>query len=215
MSEVNLSRILLFFILILYPAIFFAQVKNYRPELFFREDWKESPAEIPVSQNHIKNPELLLNLYGPARDSLKKSHHDTPADDPYYVWSGLCNGTWAITLKSGDYLADMTGFSKIRWRAKQSGFRKLYPIIKLLDGTWLIGDLGDGASGDWRIREFNIQDVQWHGLNIETVTEGNREINPDLSKVDEIGFTDLMPGGASVACSRLDWIEVYAIPVVR
>jgi len=47
------------------------------------------------------------------------------------------------------------------------------------------------------------------------VTEGNRADNPDLSKVDEIGFTDLMPGGASVACSRLDWIEVYARPVER
>jgi hypothetical protein len=35
----------------------------------------------------------------------------------------------------------------------------------------------------------------------------------DLSRVDEIGFTDLMPGGGSDACSRLDWIEVYGKPV--
>jgi hypothetical protein len=27
--------------------------------------------------------------------------------------------------------------------------------------------------------------------------------------VEEVGFTDLMPGGISAACSRLDWIEVY------
>ena len=32
---------------------------------------------------------------------------------------------------------------------------------------------------------------------------------PDLSRVRAVGFTDLMVGGKSTACSRLDWIEVY------
>ena len=40
-------------------------------------------------------------------------------------------------------------------------------------------------------------------------------MNPDLSRVDEIGFTDLMVGGQSEACSRLDWVEVYGKPVDR
>ena len=198
-----------------FPSIITAQDDGYRPEMFFREDWKESPAETPVSQDHINNPDLILCLYGPASDSIKKSHHATPVYDPYYVWSGLCNGTWALTVKHRHYFADLTGFSKIIWRAKQYGFRQLHIIVKLQDGTWLVSDLGDGASGDWRVREFNIQDIQWVGLNIDAITEGGLVINPDLSKVDEIGFTDLMPGGSSLACSRLDWIEVYAIPVDR
>lgn len=62
----------------------FAQA-DYRPGLFFREDWKEIPAEIPLSQKHVNNPDLTVQLYGPGQDSLKKSHHDRPADDPYYV----------------------------------------------------------------------------------------------------------------------------------
>jgi len=33
--------------------------------------------------------------------------------------------------------------------------------------------------------------------------------------VDEIGFTDLMSGGKSAACSRVDWIEVYGRAVRR
>ena len=37
----------------------------------------------------------------------------------------------------------------------------------------------------------------------------------DLSRVDEIGFTDLMTGGKSKACSRIDWIEVYGKSVDR
>ncbi len=47
------------------------------------------------------------------------------------------------------------------------------------------------------------------------MVEGAWEPKPDLSKVDEIGFTDLMTGGQSVACSRVDWIEVDGRPVKR
>ena len=51
--------------------------------------------------------------------------------------------------------------------------------------------------------------------NIAKVTEGKWAPNPDLSKVEEIGWTDLMPGGGTPASSRLDWIEVYARAVPR
>lgn len=44
---------------------------SYRPDLFFREDWKETPAEIPLSQKHVDNPELPAQLYGAGADSLK------------------------------------------------------------------------------------------------------------------------------------------------
>ncbi|MBI5008171.1 MAG: hypothetical protein HZB98_00620, partial [Bacteroidia bacterium] len=42
---------------------------QYRPALFFREDWKEIPAATPVTQKHVANPDLLLGLYGPGCDS--------------------------------------------------------------------------------------------------------------------------------------------------
>ena len=130
-------------------------------------------------------------------------------DDPYYIWSGLCPGNWAVSLKKKDSYADLTGFAKIRWRSKQVGFRELHIILKLADGSWLVGDLSDGRSADWRIREFNIQDITWYSLDIETISEGRLVENPDLSKVDEIGFTDLMHGGKSVACSRLfTWLYI-------
>jgi hypothetical protein len=45
---------------------------------------------------------------------------------------------------------------------------------------------------------------------MENIIEGKAVLLPDLSDVVEIGYTDLMPGGQSNACSRLDWIEVYA-----
>ncbi len=105
---------------------------------------------------------------------------------------------------------DLSRFSRIRWRSKQSGFRELHIILKLADGTWLVNKQGDGNSADWRVREFNLQDLDWFNIDMETITEGKLFQYPDLSDVVEIGYTDLMPGGQSDACSRLDWIEVYA-----
>jgi len=34
-------------------------------------------------------------------------------------------------------------------------------------------------------------------------------------EVDEIGWTELAPGGNTPASSRVDWIEVYGRPVAR
>jgi hypothetical protein len=181
---------------------------QYRPSVFFREDWKEIPAATPVTQAHVVNKDLILGLYGPGCDSIKKSHHDAPADDP-------CPGNWVVTLRNTKSNVDLSSYGKILWRSKQSGLRCLHPVLKLADGTWLVGDQGDCLSKDWRITEFNIADINWYSLDIKKVIEIKPVSNPDLTKVDEIGFTDLMTGGASDACSRLDWIEVYGKPVKR
>ncbi|MCK4751655.1 MAG: hypothetical protein KAT15_31580 [Bacteroidales bacterium] len=209
----SIIPILLFFLLI--PPAILAQQTDYRPDLFFREDWKEIPAENPVTQRHVNNPDLILALYGPGKDSIKKSHHDSPADDPYYIWSGLCLGNWALTLKHKDSFVDLSKFANIRWRTKQYGFRQLHILLKLADGTWLVSKQGDPVSSDWRIREFILDDLSWYSIDMETITEMKPAEEPDLSQVDEIGFTDLMPGGKSDACSRLDWLEVYGYLVPR
>jgi hypothetical protein len=188
---------------------------GYRPALFFREDFKEIPAETPVTQEHICNEHLSLCLYGTGSDSIKKSHHDQPSDDPYYIWSGLCTGNWAVTFTHRESYADLSGYAKVIWRTRQSGFRNLRLLIKLKDGTWLVSDQYDDRSEDWRIREYNISDINWYIVDIKTVTEKFPANDPDLTRVDEIGFTDLMPGGLSDACSRIDWIEVYANPIPR
>lgn len=186
-----------------------------RPRLFFREDWKQTPPETPVTQAHVANPALILTVHGPGKEGVKKSNHEKPVDDPFYIWSGTAPANWAVSLRHKDSMVDLTGMSKIRWRSKQAGFRQLRIILKLASGRWLVSDAADGSSNDWREREFNLSDMRWRRLSIDTVTEGAWEPAPDLSRVDEIGFTDLMAGGGSAACSRLDWIEVYGRPVKR
>ncbi|MBI4873537.1 MAG: hypothetical protein HY822_02765 [Acidobacteria bacterium] len=186
-----------------------------RPGLFFREDFKETPAETPATQGHIANPNLVLSLYGPGKDGVKKSHHDQPADDPYYIWTGTCAGNCAVTLRHKASLVYLTGQAKLRWRSKQAGFRFLRIVLKLAGGKWLVSDQYDDASEDWRVREFNFSELRWRRLDIKTVTEGAWEPKPDLARVDEIGFTDLTTGGQSAACSRVDWVEVDGRPVKR
>jgi hypothetical protein len=210
----TIMKFVIVLMIIQLPVSSFAQ-ESYRPSLFFREGWKEIPYATPVTQEHVENKDLILTLYGPGADSIRKSNHARPADDPFYIWSGLCAGNWAVTLKHKDNYADLSSFSKIIWRTWQSGFRNLRIILKLADGTWLVSNQYDGSSKDWRIREFNLSDITWYQLDIRDITERKPVIDPDLSRVDEIGFTDLMRGGRSDACSRLDWIEVYGNPVHR
>jgi hypothetical protein len=186
-----------------------------RPPLFFREDWKEIPAATPVTQEHVSNPGLILALYGPGKMGIKKSHHEKPADDPFYIWFGQCEGNCALSLRHKTSYVDLTGQAKVRWCSKQAGFRQTRLVIKLADGAWLVSDVSDGPSGDWREFEFIISDIHWRKLDINRVVEGKWVEKPDLSRVDEIGWTDLMPGGASDACTRVDWIEVYGRPVPR
>ncbi|MDO8540624.1 MAG: hypothetical protein Q7S40_09340 [Opitutaceae bacterium] len=186
-----------------------------RPGLLFREDWKETPAATPVTQEHVANPDLIVSRHGPAEALIKKSHHDKPADDPFYIWSGEADRNWAISLRHRSAGVDLSGPAKIRWRAKQSGFRQLRIILKLASGSWIVSDQYDDESADWRVREFNLPDIRWRELNIKRVAEGKWVPAPDLSAVEEIGWTDLMPGGGTPASSRLDWIEVYGRAVSR
>ena len=37
----------------------FAQEIDYRPGLFLKEEWKETPAEIPLHQGHVNHPDLM------------------------------------------------------------------------------------------------------------------------------------------------------------
>jgi hypothetical protein len=186
-----------------------AAVAQTRPPLVFREDWTETPAATPVTQAHVANPDLILSLHGPGADLVKKSHHDQPADDPYYVWSGDTNAPWALSLRHRRGAIDLTGQARVRWRAKQSGFCELRLIVQLPDGPWAIAEQADGPSSDWRERDFIVADLTWRALDLTRVVEGRPIRKPDLSKVQAIGVTDLRGGGGTPASSRLDWNEVY------
>ena len=96
-----------------------------RPPVFFHEDWKEIPIATPITQDHVKDPNLILSLHGPGKDGVRKSHHTVPVDDPFYTFSGPAKGNWAVSLHHKNSYVDLTGVAKIRWRINVSGLRSL------------------------------------------------------------------------------------------
>jgi hypothetical protein len=188
-----------------------------RPPIFLKEEWKQNAAndEHPVSQESIGNPNLELKLYG---KEILLTGRGGDENNPTHVWTGTCAGPCAVALRDKTNFADLSGLARIRWNTKTSGFHQVRPALKLADGTWVVGDRADGSTRDWLFTEFNLADVRWLRLDIErVVTTGNILPNVDLSKVDEIGFADLMPGSGHGAGGWVDvaQIEVYGKPVAR
>ncbi|MDA0203839.1 MAG: hypothetical protein O3A53_04650 [Acidobacteria bacterium] len=181
------------------------------PNLFFREDWADTEPALPVTQEHVANPELVLALHGPGKSVIKKSFHKWVPNDPHYIWSGVTSARWAVSLSKPSAQVDLTK-GRVRWRAKQAGFMRLRIIVETADGQWFVSEASDGPASAWHVTEFILADTKWRVLDIETVIEKAWGV-PDLSGVKSVGFTDLSIGGASSSSSRLDWIEVYGKPV--
>jgi hypothetical protein len=205
--------------------------QDHRPALFFREDFKAPPKglqELPVTQAYVENPNLELKLYGPGKELVFIDHHaGEPKDDPNFIWTGLTPGPWGLALKDKNNYVDLSGLGRIKWRTQQTGFHQVRPILKLANGTWIVGEYAEGWTPDWHESEFWPAEMRWRRLNADKMLEermttspgenGAWEKNPDLSKIDEVGFTDLMGGSGhgQGGWSRIDWIEVYGVPVKR
>ena len=190
-----------------------------RPGLFFKEDWKQTPkgGEHPVTAESIGNPNLELKLYVPAGEALLTGSADDE-NNPTHVWLGMCTSPCAVALREKGHFADLTGLARIRWNTKMSGFHQVRPIVKLADGTWLVGDRADGSTRDWLVSEVSYADLHWVKLDIaRVVTTGLFLDKVDLSKVDEIGYADLTPGSGHGpgGWSDVAQVEVFGKPVPR
>lgn len=202
-----------------------------QPPLFFRETWKQTGPERDVTPDVVTNPRLELKLYGPSAKNIQIAP-TTPntRNDPPNLWTGICTTPVAATLRDRNNFVDLTGRAMVRWSTRSAGFHVVRPVIKLADGTWLVGDHadGDGGTQNFLETEFPIASVRWLKLEIDQVVTVHAEraqapetgrwvANPDLRKVDEIGFADLMPGSGHgwAGFVNVGVIEVYGVPVKR
>ncbi len=190
-----------------------------RPGLFFKEEWKQTAkgGEHPVTADSNSNPGLELKLYVPSGQILLTG---AAGDEnvPIHVWMGLCSSPCAVAFRDKGHFADLTGLARIRLNTKMSGFHQVHPIVKLADGTWWVGDQATGTMRDWLVSEISYADLRWLRLDIKrVVTVGNLVDKLDLTKVDEIGFADLMPGSGHGPGGWADvaQVAVYARPVAR
>jgi hypothetical protein len=143
--------------------------------------------------------------------------------DPPNLWTGVCQTAVAATLRHKESFVNLTTpGARIKWVTRTSGFHVVRPVLKLADGSFVVGDYAEGApSANSQLfveSEFALANVRWLSLDItRVVTRGEKWVTPDLSKVDEVGFADLHPGsghgwGGFVNLSR---IEVYGTAVKR
>lgn len=197
--------------------------------LFMKVDWVRPPiqtGQVPVIQENVTDSNVEFKQYGPAAKQLLTT--GTPGSDvtPFGVWSGECAGPFAITFRQKNNYVDLTGQAKIRWFTKTSGFHVVRPVVKLADGTMLVGDLTFASIPILSQSEFSLAGIRWLKLDpARVVTLGGNNgpsnetwvPNPDLSKVDEVGFADLMPssGHGTGGYIQLGQIEVYGKPIPR
>ena len=190
-----------------------------RVPLFFKEEWSNPTGqEQALTQAGVANANLELKLYGPTGKEILIAGAPTNETNPPHPWTGMCTTPCGLTLRDKARFVDLTGLARIKWVTKMSGFHQVRPIVKLADGTMLVGDLADGSPVDWQEREFSLSGIKWTRLDPERgVTTGAVVANPDLSKVDEVGYIDLMPGSGhgQGGWSDVAKFEVYGRPVPR
>jgi hypothetical protein len=197
-----------------------------RPPLFLSEGWKalttppDDHGAWPASQAAVASPNLQLTLHGTSAKEIVVVAVRGNADlYPLNLWTGTTTSPSAASLRDRANFVDLTDpLAKIRWTVRTSGFHQVRPIVKLADGTWLVGDRADGSPRDWIVSEFFLADVRWLRLDIaQVVTKGTILDTVDLTKVEEVGFADLMPGSGHGPGGWADvaQVEVYGKPVPR
>src|SRR5207249_4362869 len=117
--------------------------------LVFRETFKGrepgAPQQVPLTDRGLTNANLELKLYGPGAPPVpdhesglalnNEEDEGRPGEIISYVWSGVTDDHWGVTLRDKNNYIDLRGPAKIRWRARFRSFHNLRLIIKLADGT--------------------------------------------------------------------------------
>ena len=196
------------------------------PKLLFRETWKQPAHTGPLTDENrritpeaLTNPDLEMRLYGTDASNIQVTQHNGIPD----VWMGFANSPVALTLRHKTAYMNLTQLARVRWRTRTENLHVLHPVVRLADGRLLVGSqtfqspqrriVGkDVFTGTFVVSEITFEDQRWFLLDPKKVVVLREVDNPDLSRVDELGFVDLMPGGGHgyVGCANVSWLEVYA-----
>lgn len=197
-----------------------------RPPVFISESWKALSAPQddhgawPLSQEAVSSPNLDVTLHGTSARELVLVGVRGRADVyPLNVWTGTTTSPSAVSFRDRNDYVDLSGpLAKIRWVVRTSGFHQVRPIVKLADGTWLVGDQATGPSRDFNQVELSVAGMHWIRLDPERVVAVGDFLDAiDLSRVDEVGFADLMAGSGHGpgGYANIGAFEVHGIPVKR
>jgi len=193
-------------------------------EYFQRE--ANAQGQTPVTPANLTSTNLELKVYGKDAKDLTISGAAT-GTTPINLWTGLSTEPIAVLLRDKNNYMDLSGLARIKWQTRASAFHVVRPVVKLADGTMLVGDHAESHTTTFLDEEFTLFDLRWVKLDPERiVTTGvygpvgdaaSWIEKPDLTKVDEVGFVDLMPGTGhgSGGWVNVGHIEVYGKAVPR
>lgn len=191
-----------------------------RPPLLFKEDWKEPPHTAPLTNAErlvgpqvVSNPDLELKLYGTDARNVSVNPHEGRLD----LWNGDTASPVAVTLRHKTSYLDLRGLARLRWILRTNGLHVIHPVLKLADGTLIAGSHADDTDGTFLQSEIAFTNQRWYKLDPVKIVTTVVVANPDLSKVDEIGWVDLAPGGGRgvAGWANISTIELYAKAVPR
>jgi len=205
----------------------FAQEQEGRPDLLFMESWQQSDAALgrPMSshasdndyylagQNAVQNNDLELGLYGYRSGDITVYEHEGRID----LWTGLAGSPVAVTLKSRRGFIDLRGLARMRAIVRTNYLHTLHPVIKLANGTLAVGSQSIQTGGAFLSIEVAFENQDWFVLDPEEVSVGGAVLDPDLSRIDEVGLANLATGGGhgSAGWSNISTVEVFANTIAR
>ncbi len=191
-----------------------------RPPLLFKEDWRLPRHEGPATDENTRfTPEVVTNdrieakLYGPGSAPVRAAEHEGRVD----LWNGLATTPVAVTLRDKRSYVDLTGLARLRWIVRTNAIHTLYPVVKLADGTLVVGSRGITTGGDFLQVDIAFTGMTWFKLDPQKIVVMTEVKNPDLSKVDEVGLASLAPGGGHgiAGSANLSTVELFAKAVPR
>lgn len=164
------------------------------PELLFNMTL-QNETRLPLAQSSLTTPNVDLQLYGDGKNIVTAVGRSENFPRTFF---GLCEKPCGFTLRDRNSYFDLRGKANIKFTTVVSGFHRVRPLIKLADGTLLIGDQAEGSVADYHPYQISFSDCRWLKLDpVRGVTLGVWVENPDLSKVDEVGYFDVIPGSGA------------------
>jgi hypothetical protein len=191
-----------------------------RPPLLFSETWKMPPytgeqtdENTRVTPAVLTNTNLEVKLYGPDAKVIRAAVHEERVD----LWNGMTASPTAVTLRDRRNFVNLTDAARLRWIVRTNAIHSLHPVVKLADGRLIVGDRTITTHGEFLSLEIAYSGMRWYRLDPNKVIVLTEIVNPDLSKVDEVGMAMLTPGGGHgiAGSANLSNVELFAYPVPR
>jgi hypothetical protein len=161
----------------------------------------------------VTNDRVEVKLYGPDAAVVRAAEHEGRID----LWTGMASSPVAVVVRDRRNYVDLTGAARLRWIVRTNAIHTLYAVVKLANGMLIVGDRGITTYGEFLQVDVAFSGMRWYALDPVRVIVLTEVMNPDLSRVDEVGLATLAPGGGHgiAGSANLSTVELFANPVPR